>query len=39
MLDGVVEGTPRVETCEVSNSTFHKIAASVTAWSRYDLSF
>lgn len=31
MLDGVVEGTPRVETYEVSNSTFHKIAASITA--------
>jgi hypothetical protein len=27
----VVEGTPRVETREVSNSTFHKIAARVAA--------
>jgi hypothetical protein len=31
MLEGVVEGTPRVETYEVSNSTFHKIAAVATA--------
>jgi hypothetical protein len=31
MLDGVVEGKPRVETYEVSNSTFHKIAAAITA--------
>src|SRR5208337_4997572 len=30
-LEGVVEGTPRVETREVSNSTFHKIAARVGA--------
>ena len=30
-LAGVVEGTPQVETYEVSNSTFHKIAAAVTA--------
>ncbi len=29
-LASVVEGTPRVETCEVSNSTFHKIATPVT---------
>lgn len=28
-LAGVVKGTPRVETYEVSNSTFHKIAAHV----------
>jgi hypothetical protein len=28
-LAGVVEGTPQVETYEVSNSTFHKIAAAV----------
>jgi hypothetical protein len=28
-LVGVVEGTPHVETYEVSNSTFHKIAAAV----------
>ena len=26
-LDKVVEGTPKVDTYEVSNSTFHKIAA------------
>ncbi len=31
MLAGVVEGTPRVETFEVTNSTFHKIAAAVAA--------
>ena len=31
ILAGVVEGTPQVETYEVSNSTFHKIAAAVTA--------
>ncbi|MDA4120211.1 MAG: hypothetical protein OK436_06450, partial [Thaumarchaeota archaeon] len=31
ILAGVVEGTPQVETYEVSNSTFHKIAAPVTA--------
>lgn len=30
-LARVVEGTPQVETCEVSNSTFHKVAAPVTA--------
>jgi hypothetical protein len=30
-LAKVVEGTPRVETREVSNSTFHKIAARVAA--------
>ena len=28
-LAKVVEGTPRVQTYEVSNSTFHKIAAKV----------
>lgn len=28
-LANVVEGTPRVESFEVSNSTFHKIAAHV----------
>jgi hypothetical protein len=28
-LAGVLEGTPQVETYEVSNSTFHKIAAAV----------
>ena len=27
-LEQVVEGTPRVQTYEVSNSTFHKIAAT-----------
>jgi hypothetical protein len=27
----VVEGTPLVQTYEVSNSTFHKIAARATA--------
>jgi hypothetical protein len=31
ILARVVEGTPQVETYEVSNSTFHKIAAPVTA--------
>ena len=31
ILARVVEGTPQVETYEVSNSTFHKIAAAVTA--------
>jgi hypothetical protein len=30
LLTGVVEGTPQVETFEVSNSTYHKIAAAVT---------
>ena len=30
-LAKVLEGTPRVETYEVSNSTFHKIAAPVAA--------
>jgi len=29
-LATVVEGTPKVETCEVSNSTFHKLATAVT---------
>lgn len=28
-LDKVVEGTPQVESYEVSNSTFHKIAARI----------
>jgi hypothetical protein len=27
-LDKVIEGTPKVNTYEVSNSTFHKIAAA-----------
>jgi len=31
LLATVVEGTPQVETYEVANSTFHKIAAAVTA--------
>ena len=31
LLAGVVEGTPQVETYEVANSTFHKIAAAVAA--------
>ncbi len=30
-LAKVVEGTPQVQTYEVSNSTFHKIAARVSA--------
>ena len=31
ILSKTVEGTPQVHTYEVSNSTFHKIAAAVTA--------
>jgi heme-degrading monooxygenase HmoA len=31
ILAKVVEGTPQVETYEVSNSTFHKIAVAVAA--------
>ena len=31
ILGRVVEGTPQVHTYEVTNSTFHKIAAHVTA--------
>jgi hypothetical protein len=31
ILAGVVDGTPQVETYEVTNSTFHKIAAAVAA--------
>ena len=31
ILARLVDGTPRVETYEVSNSTFHKIAAPVPA--------
>lgn len=31
ILARVVEGTPQVETYEVSNSTFHKIAAAIAA--------
>ena len=30
-LEKVVEGTPRIQTYEVSNSTFHKIAVPVAA--------
>ncbi len=30
-LNKFVDGTPKVHTYEVSNSTFHKIAATVTA--------
>jgi hypothetical protein len=30
LLASVVEGTPQVETYEVSNSTFHKLPAAVT---------
>jgi hypothetical protein len=29
ILEKLIDGTPRVETYEVANSTFHKIAASV----------
>jgi hypothetical protein len=28
ILAGLIEGTPQVETYEVSNSTFHKVAAT-----------
>jgi hypothetical protein len=31
ILANLVEGTPRVDTYEVSNSTFHKIGAAATA--------
>src|SRR5712692_12021306 len=31
ILTRVVEGTPQVETYEVANSTFHKIAAAAAA--------
>ena len=31
MLANLVEGTPRVDTYEVSNSTFHKIGAAAQA--------
>jgi hypothetical protein len=34
LLATVVEGTPQVETYEVSNSTFHKIPAAVSPSSR-----
>jgi heme-degrading monooxygenase HmoA len=31
ILSKLVEGTPQVDTYEVANSTFHKVAAAVTA--------
>ena len=31
MVEPVVEGTPRVQTYDVCNSTFHKTGAGVTA--------
>jgi heme-degrading monooxygenase HmoA len=31
ILAGVIEGTPEIETYQVCNSTFHKIAAAATA--------
>ncbi len=31
MLDTVLAGTPTVQLCEVTNSTFHKIAAALAA--------
>lgn len=31
ILSKMVDGTPQVETYEVANSTFHKIAAAATA--------
>jgi len=31
ILAGVLEGTPEVETYELANSTFHKIAAAAAA--------
>ena len=34
LLASFIEGTPQVETYEVSNSTFHKIPAAVTPASR-----
>jgi hypothetical protein len=30
-MEEVIEGTPQVETYEVSNSTWHKIAAPIAA--------
>jgi hypothetical protein len=30
MLSALVEGTPKVETYEITNSTFHKIASKAT---------
>lgn len=29
LLSSFVDGTPRVENCEVANSTFHKIASPI----------
>ena len=34
LLASFIEGTPQVETYEVSNSTFHKIGAAATPASR-----
>jgi hypothetical protein len=31
MLAKVIDGTPQVETYQVANSTFHKIAVAVAA--------
>jgi len=31
MLEALIEGTPQVDTYEVLNSTYHKIAAAVAA--------
>ena len=31
LLSGLIEGSPEVESYEVANSTFHKIAATVAA--------
>ena len=31
LLGKVIEGTPQVKTCEVSHSTFHKVAARAMA--------
>ena len=31
LLSKVVEGTPRIETYEVSNSTYHKVGAAAAA--------
>src|SRR5712664_3364456 len=39
ILATVVEGAPQVETFDVANSTFHKIAAAVAASSQQVLSF
>jgi hypothetical protein len=34
ILSRCIEGTPRIETFDVSNSTFHKIAAPLAAAGR-----